>query len=323
MCWYRSRPTGCILGLVASLLPLAATAHAERVVPPDNLLSAWRIDPVIAITLLLTGWLYWRGAARLNRIANRSRRLPLYSTSHHVLYWFGLLTLAVALVSPLDTVTGTVFSAHMIQHMLLIAVAPPLLLAGRPIPALVNGLPGAVLSATGSMARGLAWARASLALLALPVVAWLIHAAALWLWHEPHLYQAAVRQAWVHMAEHMSFIATALLFWWAIVPAGARTSALSPGMAIISLFGMGMQGAALGALMTFSGSTWYAVYEGRSELWGLSALSDQRLAGLIMWIPAGSIYVVASLLVLGRWLTDEPVSKAISARDYVATGMRE
>jgi cytochrome c oxidase assembly factor CtaG len=319
----RSRPTGCILGLVASLLPLAASAHAERVVPRDELLDAWQIDPVIATALLIIGWLYWRGASRLNRIARHSRRLPLYSTSQQGLFWLGLLTLAVALVSPLDTSTGTVFSAHMIQHVLLIAVAPPLLLAGRPLPALVNGLPGTIRAVTGLITHRLAWARPLLALLVLPAAAWLLHAAALWLWHEPHLYQAAVRHAWVHVFEHVSFIATALLFWWAIVPAGGRAAMLSPGMAILSLFGMGMQGAALGAMMTFSGSTWYAVYEGRSELWGFSALSDQRLAGLIMWIPAGSIYVLAALLVLGRWLREESPPNAIGAREYVATGMGE
>jgi putative membrane protein len=226
----------------------------------------------------------------------------VFSGNRRLAFWAGWVTLFAALDSPLDLATGTVFSAHMVQHMLLIAVAPPLLLMGRPLPAVANAIPrawrGRISGATHGMGAAIGW-------LARPLPAWLVATAFLWLWHEPHLYQAAVRREWVHIGEHLTFVGTASLYWWAIVTTVPRARALSPGMAMLSLFGMGMQGAALGALLTFSGSLWYPIYEGRSGLWHLSAMSDQTLAGLIMWIPVGSVYVIASLVVLGRWFADD------------------
>jgi cytochrome c oxidase assembly factor CtaG len=295
--------------VLVAFVPLAASAHSGEIVAPGDLLSRWRLDPAMSLLLLLTGWCYWRGTARINRIAKAAQRAPVISGNRQCAFWTGLLVLAGALDSPLDTATATVFSAHMIQHMLLLAVAPPLLLTGRPLPAIMRGLPQSVRRFLTNTTRR--WPRipAVLGWLALPVVAWLLQAFALWLWHVPVLYQSAVRHQSIHLLEHASFVVTALLYWWAIVPASRHATNLDPGIAMLSLFAMGMQGAALGALLTFSGTVWYPIYEHRSELWGFSALSDQRLAGLTMWIPAGSVYVVAALVVLGMWLNqDRPTS---------------
>ncbi|MGB3305408.1 MAG: cytochrome c oxidase assembly protein [Thermomicrobiales bacterium] len=303
----RLRPTprvsrALVLALaVSGVLPRIASAHTSQTVAPADLMRFWSPDPLVVVGVLTGGWLYARGTGRLREAGARTGRGPVIGTGRIIAFWCGLLTLFIALASPLDTATATVFSAHMIQHVLLIAVAPPLLLLGSPLTVMMNGLPRSwrrPLARTGT--RPLP--AVVLGFLTLPAVAWILHATTLWLWHEPALYQAAVRHEGIHLAEHATFVITALLYWWTIVPA-SRTAknSLGPGMGILSVFAMGMQGAALGALLTFWGGVIYPVYIGRSELWGFSALSDQRLAGLIMWIPAGSIYVVAALMLLGQW----------------------
>ncbi len=292
--------------------PERTLAHTTATVSPHDVMRFWTPDPYVLIGGLLAGWIYARGTGKLRAVGARTGRGPIISTRRIVAFWAGLATLMVALASPLDTITATVFSAHMVQHVLLIAVGPPLILAGSPLIVMMNGVPQTWRRRIAQIESRAPAMSVLVAALTIPVVAWTLHATTLWVWHEPTLYQAAVRHEWIHLGEHISFVVTAFFYWWTVIPA-TRTShnSVSPALGILSVFAMGMQGAALGAVLTFWGSVIYPVYVGRSELWGFSALSDQRLAGLIMWIPAGSIYVAAALILLGQWFRvdsdEEPV----------------
>jgi cytochrome c oxidase assembly factor CtaG len=130
-------------------------------------------------------------------------------------------------------------------------------------------------------------------------VAWGLHAAALWAWHAPALFEAAVVHESVHILQHASFFVTALLFWWSLLSGrdGQRV-----GLAVLCLSTTALHGGALGALLAMAGQAWYSVYEATAPLWGLTALEDQQLGGLIMWVPAGLVYLGAALALLASWL---------------------
>lgn len=299
----RTLPRLCLLALpvLAALAPLPAFAHESQAVAPADLWHAWQPDPSVLVGALLVGWLYARGAAAIRRHAGGQRALPGWRL---FCFWAGLATLALALASPLDTLAGTLFSAHMAQHLLLMAVVPPLMLLGLPLLVVLDGLPRPWRRWLVDRWGARAWPGTLWFFLTGPVVAWLLNAAGTWVWHQPALYQAAVRHEGIHIGEHLTFLVTSFLFWWCIIqPVGRRR--LDHGLAVLSLFAMGMQGAMLGALLTFWPQPWYPLYIGRTTLWGLSALSDQRLAGLMMWIPAGSVYMLAGLVLIGQWLKDD------------------
>jgi putative membrane protein len=242
----------------------------------------------------------------LREAGKRRGRGAIISSGRIAAFWCGLGTMAIALASPLDTATATVFTAHMIQHVLLIAVGPPLILIGKPMTVMMIGLPRSWRRPIATITHRIPPIAAVIGILTTPIVAFLMHAGTLWIWHDPGLYQAAVRHEWIHAIEHGTFIVTAFLYWWAIIPVGGHARhTVGPAVGILSVFGMGMQGAALGAILTFWGSVIYPVYDGRSELWGLSSLSDQRLAGLIMWIPAGSVYVAIAMMLLVTWFRQD------------------
>jgi cytochrome c oxidase assembly factor CtaG len=129
------------------------------------------------------------------------------------------------------------------------------------------------------------------------MVAWTLHVGALWAWHAPALYERALRSERVHVLEHLCFFWTALLFWWVLADRRARTR-LGTGGALLYLFAAALQSTALGAFLTFAQHPWYRAHARSALAWGLTALEDQQLAGLIMWIPSGLVYLVAVAAVL-------------------------
>ncbi len=212
--------------------------------------------------------------------------------SNLIFFLTGLLTTAVALLSPLHHAAERLLWAHMVQHELLMVVAAPLLAASRPLEAFAWALPAA-------------WRPVMRlpALLGRPLLAWSAHAVALWVWHAPGLFRAAVASEWLHFAQHASFFASALIFWWSVMSWSRR-----PLVPILSVFTTMLHTGALGALMTFSSASWYAGY----------ALEDQQLAGLVMWVPAGLAYPLAALAIAARWLGGNgPIGAGVLA-DYAA-----
>jgi cytochrome c oxidase assembly factor CtaG len=221
--------------------------------------------------------------------------------------WLGLF---VALVSPLHRLGGVLFSAHMAQHELLMAIAAPLLVLGRPLVAFLWAIPISWRRAAGAWA-GIPPVNVTWAFLTLPLVAWTLHAIAIWLWHAPALYQATLNSEAFHTLQHVSFLGTALLFWWALLQ--TREGRLGRPTAMLYLFTTSVHTSLLGALLAFSSALWYPLYGSSTMAWGLTPLEDQQLAGLIMWVPAGLAYLVATLAIAASWLK-EPAPRPAPAR---------
>ncbi len=274
----------------------AALAHEGGPVAPDAAWSAWNSDPAIILGLTLLVLLYSKGVRELWARAGVGRGVRRWQAAA---FGGGIAALIAALVSPIDALGATLFSAHMIQHLLLMQVAAPLLALGAPLLAVLWALPR---SWRRTLSEG--WRRAPLlpALwrrLATPAVALLLHAGALWLWHVPALYDAALRYESLHLVEHASFLGSGLLFWWVLLH--GRERRLGYGAAAAAIFLLMMQSGILGALMTFSGTAWYASHVAGAALWGLTPLEDQQLAGLIMWVPGNLLYLLPTLALLAAW----------------------
>jgi cytochrome c oxidase assembly factor CtaG len=238
----------------------------------------------------LTGMLYACGALRARGVS--SRRLASF--------WAGWLFLAISLLSPLHPLGQALFSAHMAQHEILMLAAAPLLVVSRPLVPLLWGLPIGWRRSLGQWSKFTAVQRTWF-WLTRPSIAWWLHAAALWIWHAPQLFQATLRNEWVHTAQHLSFFGSALLFWWSLFYGSHRTSY---GTSFLYIFTTAVHTSILGALLTFSGRVWYPAYAGSTTAWGLTPLEDQQLGGLIMWIPAGLVYLGAGLAVFALWLRE-------------------
>ena len=214
----------------------------------------------------------------------------------------GWLVLALALVTPLDSLGSLLFSAHMVQHELLMIVAAPLLVLGRPLALWAWALPMPWRRALGHFFHQPAW-RAPWLIVTSPLLAWLLHALALWLWHIPALFDAALNDLSVHAWQHTSFLVTALVFWWSVLGASTRKK---QSVALVSLFTTMAHTGALGALLTLARTPWYPNYFATAPLFGLDALEDQQLGGLIMWVPAGLVYIVCGLGLASRWMAPRP-----------------
>jgi len=265
--------------LAVSLLLLGwavpAQAHA-----PMQLATEW-----VAWLLLVTlGW-YVVGLVR-------GRGVPVYWRA--LLFCGGWVLLAVALVGPVEHWAHASLAGHMTQHMILLAAAPPLLLLARPMPQLMQALPGTARRRLGPLLGRVYGASG-----ATPVAAFVVHGLVIWLWHFPMPYQLALQHRLVHDLEHATFLLAGMWFWWSLIAPGRRGHAgfgLSCMLAVLTLMHTGM----LGALMTFAPQLLYPDHP--AGFAGFDALSDQQLAGLLMWVPGGFIYGAAALALAAVWL---------------------
>jgi putative membrane protein len=222
----------------------------------------------------------------------------------------------VAVAPPLHTLADTSFAAHMVQHLLLILVAAPLIAFGQPLASVLRLYPRRTRRRVGAVYGALFRrppVRATWRFLTQPVVAWTLHTVAVWTWHVPVLFTAALNNDLVHALEHACFLGSGVLYWWALLRDGAH-SRHGYAIGVASVFAMAMQGSALGALLTFSGVPWYPQYAASAASLGLTALQDQQLAGLIMWIPAGLAYTAVALAFFALWLQGEEQHEALVAR---------
>ena len=271
------------------LAGLVVFAHLGRPLEPHDLWRAWTFEPLTVALLAISGWMYLRGLTRLWHAAGAGRgvrRLDAWA------FAAGWVLLSLALLSPLHALGGVLFSAHMIQHELLMTVATPLLVLGKPLIPFVWALSPRWRRITGRWAALRAIA-APWRMITHPASAFLVHAAAIWVWHLPSLYDSTVTSELMHAAQHVSFIVTALLFWWVVLrPSPARGGApLSIGL----LFGTLLQTGALGAVLTLTSGLIYSAYAATTGPWGLTPIEDQQLGGLIMWVPGGLAYEIAAL----------------------------
>lgn len=252
----------------------------------------WSWELSIVLPLLVGGIWYLIGALRRGRQHGIARQ--------HLTFAAGWITLFLALVSPLHRLGDVLFSAHMLQHELLILIAAPLVSASHPGVTLLCAISPSTRRPLGFRIRNLEHA-SLFSLIFAPLGAFLIHAAALWLWHIPYLYQATIESDFVHALQHLSFFLSGVLFWSALFGAGRST--MSYGASVLYVFGTAAHCTALGALLTFSSVIWYPIYSERTQLWNLTPLQDQQLGGLLMWVPSGVVFLVIGICLFGRWLT--------------------
>lgn len=264
-------------------------------------LSNWSWDAPVLAAVAIPCVLYLLGVKRLWGRAGRGRGA---SGLRVAAFGAGVSTVFLALVSPLDHLAASLFAAHMLQHLLLILVAAPAIALSQPLYVSFWAVPRPVRRVLAARWKRSARLRRFWQVLTLPPLVWLLHAVILWTWHLPELYQLALVDEPIHAVEHVSFFGTAFLFWWTVAHAGSR-GGMGYGLAIPYTFLMGMQSSVLGVLLTFSRVVWYPVYAVTSERWGLTPLQDQQLAGLIMWIPSGLVYVGAVSFLVVAWLQAE------------------
>jgi putative membrane protein len=275
--------------LILSVRPVSA--HDGQPPAPHDLWSTWNWDPVILLLLILSAWVYASGYRELRRRVGLWRSALNWRAASFAV---GMLTLFLALISPLDALSTALFSAHMVQHMLLMVIVPPLLLLGVSPSSVLLAFTSSVQRKLGRWWQRISWSKPAWRALSQPLVAWMLNVLALWAWHVPRFYQAALENEALHLLEHFSFVGASLLFWWMILRPGMYFSRGDP--SILALFTMALQGSLLGALITFAPTPWYTVYNSTTQAWGFSPLEDQQLAGAIMWIPVGTIYTLAALV---------------------------
>ena len=256
----------------------------------------WTWDPFVVLLLAASGALYAAGLARLWRRAGVGQGIRRWQAGCFAAGW---LALVAALLSPVDALGEILFSAHMAQHELLILVAAPLMVLGRPLAPFLWALPRDVREEAGRVSRSPAFA-AGWRFLTAPLVVFLVHGLALWIWHLPGLYQAVLDDGFLHALQHLSFFLSAALLWWSLIH--GRFGRLGYGAAVLYVFATSMHSGILGALLTFAPRLWYPIYQARTSRWGLSPLEDQQLAGLIMWIPAGVVFILLGLGLFAAWL---------------------
>jgi len=253
---------------------------------------------MVLICLALSAWFYIKGTARLWRASTLGAGVGTWEAGSFASGW---IVLVIALVSPLHELGDELFSAHMVQHELLISVSAPLLVLGRPLIPFLWALPLDWRRTAGGWSRSRVvntlWRRSGT-----PAVAFALHALALWTWHMPRLYQATLTSELIHALQHTCFLLTAILFWWTIF--NARGGQVRRGAAVFYLFATLLQTGALGALLTFSPTLWYPAYAATAARWGITPLEDQQLGGLIMWIPGSLAYIAAALAIFAHWLRE-------------------
>lgn len=260
------------------------------------LLGQWIVEPFTVALIVVSAVWYARGVGVLWAKAGRGRGIRV---SEAVAFGAGLVSLALGLLSPLAWVSQLLFSAHMTQHELLMLVSAPLLVFGRPLQAclwafslrqrewLAARTHRGIVPATWHVLTG-------------PAAVCALHAIALWVWHIPALYEAALGSEAIHALQHTCFVVTAALFWWGMVE--GRYGRTGYGAAVAYVFLTAVHSSILGALMTVAPSLWYPSYAGAGARWHVDALEDQQLAGLLMWVPSGVIWIILGLALLAAWL---------------------
>ena len=253
----------------------------------DAVFRAWEFNPLLLVQTLIIGFVYSRGWRKLNRQAPHR-----FGPGQLISFYAGLTTILLALLSPIDAFAGWFLTVHMVQHLMLMMVAPPLLLYGAPYIPVLFGLPRDFLK------EGIGPLLASTTLrrvgrkLAHPVFCWSAFVLSSIGWHTPWMYELALRSSIWHTVEHLCFLATALLFWWPIVRPFPWTFPVSRWTMIPYLFLADFQNTALSAFLMFYERVLYPTYATAPRLTAMTALEDQAAAGAIMWVTSSIFFLI-------------------------------
>ncbi|MCK1495162.1 cytochrome c oxidase assembly protein [Bradyrhizobium sp. 180] len=284
--------------LLLALLAQPAAAHGLSDVDSGSL---WSFDPWLMAPLYATGIGFYVGTQRLWRNAGGGRGVSFRQVAA---FWTGWLVLALAVTSPLHWLGERLFTAHMVEHGLLMLVAAPLMAFARINGPLLWSLPASFRPSVGRILNLpiLVW---PWTFVSHPISATIFQGAALWIWHAPPLYAWALESAGIHRLQHVSFFVTALLFWWVLLHGRGRgrSTRTRDGIAVGCLFITILHSGVLGALLTVSPRLLIPAQGALAGEFGLSPLEDQQLAGILMWVPMGIVYTAAALFFAHRWLT--------------------
>jgi putative membrane protein len=301
------------LALTVALAPAAAAQHGHA---PH---LGWRLDPHLLAALALAAALYARGVMVLWRRAGAGGGIPRWRAAS---FAAGFTILALALTSPLDALADELASAHMLQHLSMMLLASPLIVLGAPGFAMLWALPPRWRQRGARWWRRARGWRGAWQAISQPVIAWTLYLVILWGWHLPMMYEAAIRNQWVHDLQHLLFVAGAGLLWFVVLnPVGQLR--LSGGAGVLYLFTTSMHAMALGVFMTLSPQGWYRIYDATTAQWGLSLLQDQQIAGAMMWMPAALVYVVLAALIFTYWLRESESAAERLARLAVPADARD
>jgi putative membrane protein len=239
-------------------------------------------------------------AVYLRGVRERRRRgLARPSTGSVAAMLAGLAAAALVLDGPADAIADQLFWAHMLQHLALITVVAPLVVLGEPVRAFEEVMPMRLRRAAGRI-EGRLWAHTGAARRT-AVAGLTVSTLALLAWHTPSAFQAALNDDGVHALEHFTLLTTAIFFWWPVLTRGLRQR-IGTGIAILEVLVATVVMTALGALLTFSPTVWYPAYAPTERAHGIGALADQQIAGLLMWIPSGMLYLVIIAVLFVRWI---------------------
>ena len=297
---HRAAPLASVAWAVLLLFgrPAIALAHGDEAPVPrfPEVLLAWSLDPVPWIGVALAGGAYLWAVRRLSASSTRSPH-PRWRTAS---FMAGLAAMLVALASPIEAYEGVLFSVHMVQHMLLELVAAPLLLLGAPVTL-------ALRVATPTLRRRLLRVLHSrvVAVLSFPLLGWLVFAAVNWGWHFSSLYDQALENVALHYLQHATFLAASLLFWWPIVGADPARWRLPYPVRLFYLFLAMPQNSFLGVALMGASTVLYPHYLSNLRAWGPTALADQSLGGILMWVGGDIVFLTAMGAVVAAWVRHE------------------
>lgn len=260
-------------------------------IDPISLLS-WQLDVPVILGILGSAAIYLWITSPGER--NRYPGGAAVPTRQIVSFFGGLLAFAIALLSPIEPLSDDyMLSGHMVQHILLTIVGPPLILLGIPtwLYRVIARAVGPVWSAWRFVTR--------------PLLAFALFNLTFALVHFPAFYNLALQDQNVHILEHVLLWSTAFIGWWPILAPDEELGALSRPLKGLYLLGCTIPGQVVGALLTFAGSVVYEEYERAPRLWGISPLVDQQIGGLLMWVLVGTFFLAAALITLGRWASEQ------------------
>lgn len=262
--------------------------------------AMWSVEPLVLVNLSALAALYLVGARRVWGQKGGGRSITRW---HFAAFSAAMVSLVAALLSPIDVLATELLWVHMLQHMLLLNVAAPLLVLAAPFLVMLWALPPGGRRFAGRCVKRFDGQRIPRYLLWQPVFLWVLFALVLWVWHLPVLYGAALRNDLVHDLQHLSFLLVSCLFWRVLLDPVARLR-MNRGPAVLYLFATSMQAMALGVFMALSPRLWYGQYATSAERWGLTGLEDQQIAGFLMWMPGCMMYAVVAAVVFTYWLQE-------------------
>ena len=279
-------------------MPAATLAHGDEIPQPSfpGLLLDWRLDPLPLAGVLLAAGLYLWAA----------RQVRAHHPEHPPAWWqtacflAGLAAIAIALTSPVEAYEDVLFSVHMVQHMLLELVAAPLILLGAPVTLALRAASPSVRSRLLTILHSRV-----VSAISFPLVAWLVFAAVNWGWHFSTLYDQALENDALHYFQHATFLGAALLFWWPVVGLDPSRWRLPYPARLFYLFLAMPQNSFLGVALMSATEVLYPHYLTTLREWGPSALTDQNMGGILMWVMGDMVFLVAMGLVVAAWVRYE------------------